>query len=265
MKGTEMKYIEFPANARRWDAYREFYADADTGFMQFEDGSAVCTLLNPNPDYRGVCGKMGVSIVATRDSHMPTKLLTVSGEKVPQAWLDYKGMQYFAQDLTLGVMVRIGNRTVAEELQIPANKRRGSVYWPAYDCKPVGGAVQVYRPVSLTANEKLYMAEMKKMANALCALNDIRYAPSTPSTLGVANMRSIISSGQLPADVVGSWDVKPDRINRATGNIEFVRTLSFKSGDFLERSAESHAYLTWEGVEEMVTQYAEEDKKRRGY
>jgi len=175
---VNMKEFDFSYAYRRFDGFNRFYASPTAGFIEFETGELIYTRGAPDPDDRHMYERYGIQIVASTDTEMPRLIVNIKGEEreIPKAWVSHKGIQYFALDHTKKLAVGIGRLTEQDLNQLPRNMHNAKIFWASHRAKPVGGPVRFWQPADLTEQEHDYVAVLKKMAKAMCALEGYGYS-----------------------------------------------------------------------------------------
>jgi hypothetical protein len=173
-----------------YDRYSQLHKQFDT-LAQFEDGQAIITTTNPDPDIRRNLSSAphvsaGIKFIASGDKYRPS-LYTEDGTLVPDAQLGYDGIQYMLIDTDWGVVVGLHGWNYRDNrVTIPTNLRgNASVYYPAMDAPPQGAAISVYRPFKLVPEIAEKMRTLQVLAKARVALEGLSYGVKTPIAYNV--------------------------------------------------------------------------------
>lgn len=198
-----MKLLPIDPVNRRWDAHKEFYMGVSKGgatnphhygsaapFIQFETGEVVCTLRDPNPNYRGEYSHLNVAVYKTGDKKCPKFFFRDTGMPVAKAWLETRGQPALLLDhcTTRAVQLRgaedndpvdhLPERFVTTvkytSQSIPKRQPRFTAYFAGEGRDPHGSPIEVVPPlnISLTPDEYAHVKDITAACKAWYAMTD---------------------------------------------------------------------------------------------
>lgn len=229
-----MKLFEYDRTGDNFDQYKRFSITRQMGFVEFMNGELTYNRRSPDPDERKMYERYGIQIASTGDTDLP-KFTTLEGEEIPKAWLGYNGIQYMAIDHEKGVVVGTHNMLDRDRNQLPRNISNCSVYWASYLAMPIGGTLRYWKPAELTEQEHDYVAILKKLAKAMCALEGITYANGNTPMWTASQLRQFMATNPDPSAAMQALPV------------QVARQMIYAPTSWLERDKKVVRYLTWQG------------------
>lgn len=231
-----MKQFEYDRQYDNFDSYKRFSNNRVYGFTEFLNGELMYTRSQPDPDERKMYEKYGIQIACTNDTGLPS-FTTMKGEEVPKSWLHYRGTQYLVIDHDKGVALGTGNWSEFDRLQLPLNlSGHARVYWASHRAMPVGGRLRYWKPAELTEQEHDYVAILKKLAKALCALEgDMSGNVSSIPVWSTSQLRQFMTANPDPSSAMQQLPAA------------VARQMVYVPTNWLERDEVTAQYLTWYG------------------
>ena len=179
--------------------------------------------------------KYGVELVATTDTGLPNFTRVSDGSDIPKAWLSHNGIQYLCLDHDKGIAVGLQNRNDKNWNQVPTNiASRAKVYWASHRAMPVGGVVKMWAPADLTEQEHDYVAVLKKLSRATCALEGYTDAINVSHpTWTVSQLKTFMAANPDPSSAMQAL---PHSV---------ARQLVYTPSAWLQRECTNLAFITW--------------------
>lgn len=196
-----MKLLDLDPKFRRWDKYREFHMNVGqhgaidntysaAPFVQFETGEVVCTLSDPNPNFRGEYSALNLAVYKTQDKRCP-KLFFRNGTPISRAWLETRGQPTLLLDRCTTRAVGIRRPTDKDPTDhlperfvnkifyrnpdtAPARIPKFSAYFAGEGRDPHGSPIEVVPPlnISLTPDEFAHVKDITAACKAWYAMTD---------------------------------------------------------------------------------------------
>jgi hypothetical protein len=174
-----MKISGYNYAQQQWDRYRHFHVD-NGPFVQFATGELIVVDSTPDPLLLRKYDQYNVSLTFTGDGHFT--FYTPDGEKLPKAWLTWKGSQYLLVDHDTKRAVAFARWQETNAANLPEYLRQGRALIMRDGGNPIGAQVRVNRPYRLSPEEKDWVNTVVQLCRAHCALNDLEPNTSFWST-----------------------------------------------------------------------------------
>jgi hypothetical protein len=170
-----MRLPEYDVLRQRWDDYKQFHIPARYGHnpvVRFQSGEVLIITSKPNLQYEQHEYSQYNFALTSSTAGEYTSLLP-DGTPCPQAWIMHKGVQYFLVDLDTKNVVRLSYKYM-RDANVPAHMQTGAAGFLRPGGLPIGAPIAVYRPVTLTAQEKKWMSDLHALVGAHCSLNGLQ-------------------------------------------------------------------------------------------
>lgn len=170
-----MRLPEYDVLRQRWDGYKQFHIPGNYRYnpvVRFQSGEVLIITSKPNLQHeQHEYGQYNFALTSSTAGEY--KFLLPDGTPCPQAWLMHKGVQYFLVDLDTKRVVRLSYKYM-QDANVPAHMQTGAAGFLRPGGLPIGAPIAVYRPVTLTAQEKQWVSDLYALIGAHCALNELQ-------------------------------------------------------------------------------------------
>jgi hypothetical protein len=174
-----MKLKTYNYDRQQWDRFKHFHV-LNGPFVQFATGELMVVHSKPDPHMRRMYDQYNVSLTHTTDGHF--QFYTREGEKVPKAWLTYKGGQYLLVDHDTKKAVAFRDWYPRRDANLPQYLQDGMALFLREGGAPIGQPVKLNRPYRLSPEQNEWVNTIVQLSKAHCALNDLEPNTSFWST-----------------------------------------------------------------------------------
>lgn len=172
----ETKFRDFDYTQQQWDRFRAFHNVLHNGrFILFQTGELMTTRADWRPNTRRIYEDIGIAITNPTDNQF--KFALPDGTPVPKAWLAQGGQDTYFADMRTNRAVALAwtrdkKRLTGEVEALPKHMQTAVAWMTSDKSEPHSNVkVEVSMPVKLSAEEKDWRNELKRICNVYVKMN----------------------------------------------------------------------------------------------